>query len=94
MGEPPRWPQWIDMLDGALWLEVDRFAEAAEAYERVASTEGTVAAWLGVARARTRLGRREGACVAWKAAVDRGKARGASTPGTAEAFLALADCYR
>jgi hypothetical protein len=94
IGDPPRWPQPIDRLEGALWFEVDRFVESADAYERAATREGTVAAWLGLARARARLDRRQGACAAWKAAADLGKQRRPDSVGTVEAFMALADCYR
>jgi tetratricopeptide (TPR) repeat protein len=89
----PRWPASIDMLEGGLWLEVDRYAEAAEAYERSAAVRPTVAAWIGLAQARERLGRHEGACAAWRGAMALADRR-PDAPGVVLARLALADCYR
>lgn len=68
LGDAPAWPAPVDLVEGTLWFEVDRFEDAAGAYERAATARPSVAAWLGLGRARERLGRREGACAAYRAA--------------------------
>ncbi|MBY0495892.1 MAG: hypothetical protein K2Y23_16915 [Cyanobacteria bacterium] len=64
-GTPPEYPLPIDELEGELWLEVDRFTEARDAYERAAKTRGTPNSWIGLARASDRLGDTVTACRAY-----------------------------
>jgi hypothetical protein len=72
-GTPAEWPLPIDELEGELWLEVDRFSEARDAYERATRTRPTPNAWIGLARASDKLGDIVTACRAYNTA--------ASTPG-------------
>ena len=74
----------IDELEGELWLEVDRFTEARDAYERATKSTGSPNAWIGLARASDRLGDTIGACAAYT--------RARATPGlptTAELEVSL-----
>jgi hypothetical protein len=83
-GAPAEWPVPIDELEGELWLEVDRFAEAKDAYQRATISTGSPNAWIGLARANDRLGDRIGACAAYT--------RASATPGlptTAELEVSL-----
>lgn len=64
-GTPAQWPLPIDELEGELWLEVDRFAEARAAFERATETRPTPNAWIGLARAADRLGDTVAACRAY-----------------------------
>lgn len=83
-GAPAQWPVPIDELEGELWLEVDRFAEAKDAYERATTSTGSPNAWIGLARASDRLGDTIGACAAYT--------RARATPGlptTAELEVSL-----
>jgi hypothetical protein len=66
-GSAARWPLPIDELEGELWLEVDRFLEARDAYQRATKTTGSPRAWLGLARVSHRLGDTPAACAAYKA---------------------------
>lgn len=68
VGTPAQWPLPIDELEGELWLEVDRFAEARDAYQRATKTQPTPNAWIGLARASDRLGDVVTACRAYTAA--------------------------
>jgi hypothetical protein len=72
-GAPALWPVPIDELEGELWLEVDRFTEARDAYERATKSTGSPNAWIGLARASDRLGDTIGACAAYT--------RARATPG-------------
>ena len=72
-GTPAEWPLPIDELEGELWLEVDRFAEAREAYDKATRTRPTPNAWIGLARAADKLGDTVTACRAYITA--------GSTPG-------------
>jgi tetratricopeptide (TPR) repeat protein len=72
LGRPARWPLPIDELEGELWLEVDRYAEARAAYERATATTGSASSWLGLARVNQRLGDRDAACRAARRALDVG----------------------
>ena len=72
-GAPPQYPLPIDELEGELWLEVDRYAEAKDAYTRALQQRPTVNALVGLARANDKLGDVIGACAAYT------RARG--TPG-------------
>jgi hypothetical protein len=64
-GTPGEWPLAIDELEGELWLEVDRFSEARDAYERATRTRPTPNAWIGLARASDKLGDTSTACRAY-----------------------------
>lgn len=67
IGAPARWPLPIDELEGELWLEVDRFAEARDAYQRATRITASARAWLGLARANARLDDTAAACAAYRA---------------------------
>jgi hypothetical protein len=73
VGAPAQWPLPIDELAGELWLEVDRFTEAREAYERATKIAPTPNAWIGLARVSDKMGDTITACRAYGNA--------ASTPG-------------
>jgi hypothetical protein len=64
-GSSAQWPLAIDELEGELWLEVDRFSEARDAYERATRTRPTPNAWIGLARASDKLGDIATACRAY-----------------------------
>jgi hypothetical protein len=64
-GAPAQFPLPIDELEGELWLEVDRFTEARDAYRRATESAPTPNAWIGLARASDRLGDRVAACAAY-----------------------------
>ena len=65
-GSPPRSPLPIDELEGELWLEVDRYLEARDAYERATRNDPTPNAWVGLARAADKLGDTLTACKAYQ----------------------------
>jgi len=67
-GTPAEWPLPIDELEGELWLEVDRFPEARDAYERATKLKPTPNAWIGLARSADKLGDRVTACRAYAGA--------------------------
>lgn len=64
-GTPAQWPLPIDELEGELWLEVDRYTEARDAYQRATDTRPTPNAWIGLARAADKLGDTVTACRAY-----------------------------
>ena len=64
-GAPAQWPVPIDELEGELWLEVDRYTEARDAYLRATRLKPGANAWIGLARASDRLGDLVGACAAY-----------------------------
>lgn len=68
IGAPAQWPLPIDELEGELWFEVDRFAEARQAYERATKSKPTANAWIGLARSADRLGDAVTACRAYTTA--------------------------
>jgi hypothetical protein len=65
---PAQFPLPIDELEGELWFEVDRFAEARDAYARATKLKATPNAWIGLARASDKLGDVAAACRAYKSA--------------------------
>ena len=68
LGAPAQWPVPIDELAGELWLEVDRFTEARDAYDRATKIAPTPNAWIGLARVSDKLGDRVNACRAYTTA--------------------------
>lgn len=64
-GAPAQWPLPIDELAGELWLEVDRYLEARDAYLSATRLKPTANAWVGLARASDRLGDLVSACAAY-----------------------------
>jgi tetratricopeptide (TPR) repeat protein len=68
VGSPAQWPLPIDELEGELWLEVDRFTEARDAYERATKSRPSPNAWIGLARVSDRLGDVVTACRAYTTA--------------------------
>jgi len=83
-GAPPMFPVPIDELEGELWLEVDRFREAKDAYTRAVQARPTVNALIGLARANDKLGDVIGACAAYT------RARGTpGIPATVELEISL-----
>src|SRR5688572_15312093 len=83
-GAAPEWPLRIDELEGELWLEVDRYTEARDAYERAANVNPTPNALIGLARASDKLGDVAGACAAYS------RVRGMpGLPSAAELEIAL-----
>lgn len=83
-GAPAEHPLPIDELEGELWLEVDRFAEAKAAYSRAVAGRPTANALIGLARASDKLGDVIGACAAYT------RARGTpGIPATVELEISL-----
>ncbi|MGE0459795.1 MAG: alpha/beta fold hydrolase [Vicinamibacterales bacterium] len=64
----PMWPLPIDELEGELWLEADRFADARAAFARAASAGRGARGALGLARSLDRMGERAAACAAYERA--------------------------
>src|SRR5688500_19557960 len=64
-GAAPQSPLPIDELEGELWLEVDRYTEARDAYDRAVKARPTPNALIGLARASDKLGDVVGACAAY-----------------------------
>jgi hypothetical protein len=65
IGESAQWPLPIDEAAGELWLEVDRFTEARDSYERATKSKPTPNAWIGLARVSDKLGDAVTACRAY-----------------------------
>ena len=84
IGAPAQWPLPIDELEGELWLEVDRFTESRDAYERASKSHPTPNAWIGLARASDRLGDVVTACRAYTTAASTQK-----LPGSVELEISL-----
>jgi tetratricopeptide (TPR) repeat protein len=80
------WPRPFNLLAGDLWFEVDRYEEAAAAFERATRFDGTAAAYAGLGRALAALGRRADACRAYK------QVRGAVSTLQRETSVFLAGC--
>jgi hypothetical protein len=68
--ERAEWPLPIDELEGELWLEVDRYAEARDAYYRAVKVRGGPSALVGLARVSDRLRAEGGACEAYRQALE------------------------
>jgi hypothetical protein len=83
------WPLPIDEMEGDLWLEVDRYAEAAAAFDRAQQAHPTGFALVGLARARARLDDEQGACDAYRRAA---ASADAALLDEARAFLARGTC--
>ena len=64
-GAAAQWPLPIDELEGELWLEVDRYTEARDAFTRATTANPTPNALIGLARANDKLGDVVGACAAY-----------------------------
>ena len=61
-GRRASWPRPFNLLAGELWLEVDRYEEARQAYERAASVDPSPLALVGLAESLARLDRRAESC--------------------------------
>jgi tetratricopeptide (TPR) repeat protein len=61
-GRRASWPRPFNLLAAELWLEVDRYDEARQAYERAASADPSPLALVGLAESLARLNRRDDAC--------------------------------
>src|SRR5262245_38728107 len=85
-GQRPLWPRPFNLLAGELWFEVDRYAEAATAYERATRADGSAAAFAGLGRTLEALGRHAEACHAYK------QIGAAAPPLRTEAATFLASC--
>jgi pimeloyl-ACP methyl ester carboxylesterase len=59
------WPLPIDEVEGELWLEVDRFADARAAFERAAAADRGARATIGLALTADRLKDVPAACAAY-----------------------------
>ena len=64
-GAPAEFPVPFDELEGELWLEVDRYTEARDAYTRAVEKKPSPNALVGLARANDRLGDLIAACAAY-----------------------------
>ena len=79
------WPLTIELVEAELWLEVDRFAEARDAFARVTDPGLAARVALGRGQVMERLDDAAEACAAYRHA-----AAGALTPpATERAWLAL-----
>lgn len=83
-GAVAEWPLPIDELEGELWLEVDRFVEARDAYARATAARPTPNAWVGLARTSDKLGDVAAACAAYGRA-----AATAGLPATVELEISM-----
>jgi len=84
-GEVARLPLPIDELEGELWLEVDHFAAARDAFQRATRVSGGRRGWIGLGRALDRLRDTAGACDAYRTA--RSTVLSASDAQEAEAYV-------
>jgi tetratricopeptide (TPR) repeat protein len=85
-GRHAAWPRPFNLAAGELWFEVDRYADAAAAYERAVRADSSPIALIGLARALMRLERADEACALYRRA---GKAAPALR---AQAAVDLARC--
>lgn len=60
------WPRPFNIAAGELWFEVDRFADAAAAYERAVRADASPLALVGLARALARQERWAEACATYR----------------------------
>jgi pimeloyl-ACP methyl ester carboxylesterase len=67
-GQTSLWPLPLDEIEGELWLEVDRFADARGAFGRAAEAGRGARGAVGLARSLDRLGDQAGACAAYQRA--------------------------
>ena len=75
------WPRPFNIAAGDLWFEVDRYGDAAAAYERAVRADASAVALVSLSRALARLGRLEDACAAYRRATDvSGALRAIATP--------------
>lgn len=70
MGRAARLPLPVDELEGELWLEVDRYDEAREAYRRASAKDPSARVWMGLARASARSSAADEACHAYRRVLD------------------------
>jgi tetratricopeptide (TPR) repeat protein len=61
-GRHARWPRPFNLLAGELWFEVDRYAEARDAFARAAAAQPSPRALVGLGQALARLDRLDEAC--------------------------------
>jgi tetratricopeptide (TPR) repeat protein len=80
------WPLSFNLVAGELWFEVDRYAEAVDAYERAVRADPSPVALVGLSRALARLDRVDEACAAYRRVTD------AAPPLRAIAARDLAPC--
>jgi len=85
-GRRPYWPRPFNLLAGELWFEVDRYQEAATAYERATRADGSAAAFAGLGRSLDALGLHAEACRAYR------QIGAAAEPLRIEAAKFLAGC--
>lgn len=90
LGESSPWPVDIDELEGELWFEVDRYADAVQAFERAAGAARGARATVGLARALDRSGETVKACAAY--ARTREFDLAASARQERDAYLARPEC--
>ncbi len=93
-GDRARWPLPIDLVDGELWSRVDDYEQAESSYTRALAERDSAAGWRGLARARDRRGNREGACAAYRKAVEATGAAQAAGGVASEARGYLRLCER
>lgn len=68
VGQVSLWPLPIDEIEGELWLEVDRFADARAAFARAADTGRGARGVVGLARSLDRSRDQAAACAAYERA--------------------------
>lgn len=88
-GAPPGWPLAFDLAEAELWLRVDDFELAEQAYARALADQDSPAGWFGLARARTGRGETAGACAAYRRAAG---ASGVASDVASAAQRALERC--
>jgi hypothetical protein len=64
------WPLPVELVEAELWLEVDRFAEARDAFGRVSEVSLAARAALGTGAVMERLDDTEAACLAFRRAAE------------------------